>query len=1136
MSDRQPAPANRAVFLSYASQDAEAVERIAAALRAAGVEVWFDKNELVGGDAWDAKIRGQIKSCALFVPVISAHTNARREGYFRREWKLAVDRTHDMDEALPFLVPVVIDGTTDAGAFVPEKFREVQWTRLPGGETPDKFCARVKALLHGEVAPPDVRKSGLVVESMNQARGRDGRATPAKKFPRWALAVGAVLLLGVGAFLALRPRRGPEEHAQLVASPHLAAAHAPANPAAPTTPVEQVLAQALSIADRLTYTRDELAAAEDMAKHATELAPDSARAWGVWALTEATQILRNWDRSSKRLRDTESVARRALALDPNQVEALWALGQVLTAQKAATEAESMARQALRVRPDDNRAVRLLSDALGSQGRTEEQRVVLIEHLKRNPRDTILHYDLAKTYAGSADERGPSASDVTTALEQLDAALAGKRFASALQLKALYQIGWQGDLAAMRATLAELEKLPIFERAEDQPLFAAMWGALLEGQPERTLAVAALTSRPYLVHSLIASPRAWQAAMARTVAGQISLANLEWQAAEAALRERLRENPGAQLEAAQLAATLARLGRTEEAARLATPLAPMARETRDASLNLALVHYYAALGDAAGAAPYFRIALNRLPILTDHTLPLDPWWAKLRGQPEFEALLAEGKARIAAAKAVDKSPVAPASPPDKSVAVLAFADNSPNHDSEYYSDGISEELISALGKVPGLKVPAVTSSFYFKGKRVPMQEIAQQLGVAYVIEGSVMRIGDQVRISARLCRATDGFQEMSETFTRDAKNVFAVEEEIAGLIAKKLSLKLGVSSAVAAVNPRATELYLQAMQTRLMSDQAAAATLSEDLFQQALKLEPRFVRAHAALTGTWLLRAYSKGEIGRFDQRDGAALARLTARAREGVALDPASSDAHAALGLALALGWKVDEALDEMRRALAINPNDVNAHTGIGAGMRAMGDMDQALEEGRRAYELDPLAIGNLTTYGHALSEAGQYAAACAIYDRSLALQPTNKMTLTDKATALARLGRIDEAVTLVPGAQDRTDSPQDISDSLVAAQVMILRLAGRLSEAEALRPRLSSLDPTTSLALGRTEEALATLEPNAVTAMNAHFWVWDPLVDPIRNDPRFAKFLATLGLTEAHARAQAWRAAHPPEKPAAKP
>src|SRR3954464_4485897 len=106
----------KAVFLSYASQDADAARRICDALRAAGVEVWFDQNELVGGDAWDAKIRKQIAECALFVPLISAATQARHEGYFRLEWKLAAQRTHAMAEAKTFLLPVVIDGTSDAAA------------------------------------------------------------------------------------------------------------------------------------------------------------------------------------------------------------------------------------------------------------------------------------------------------------------------------------------------------------------------------------------------------------------------------------------------------------------------------------------------------------------------------------------------------------------------------------------------------------------------------------------------------------------------------------------------------------------------------------------------------------------------------------------------------------------------------------------------------------------------------------------------------------------------------------------------------------------------------------------------------------------------------------------------------------
>jgi TolB-like protein len=143
----------RAVFLSYASQDAEAAKRICESLRAAGIEVWFDQNELRGGDVWDQKIRQQIHDCALFVPIISANTESRTEGYFRLEWKLAVDRSHLMADDAAFLFPVVIDDTPDQTARVPDKFRSVQWTRLPAGAAPAAFSQRVAALLCGSAKP-----------------------------------------------------------------------------------------------------------------------------------------------------------------------------------------------------------------------------------------------------------------------------------------------------------------------------------------------------------------------------------------------------------------------------------------------------------------------------------------------------------------------------------------------------------------------------------------------------------------------------------------------------------------------------------------------------------------------------------------------------------------------------------------------------------------------------------------------------------------------------------------------------------------------------------------------------------------------------------------------------------------------
>jgi len=149
---------SRAVFLSYASQDTEAAQRICEALRTAGIEVWFDQSELRGGDAWDQKIRRQIHECTLFIPMISAHTTVRREGYFRLEWDLADQRTHRMARDRTFILPVCLDTTPAAGTDVPDSFHRVQWTRLPGGETPPAFLERVHQLLstEGSLAPEPV--------------------------------------------------------------------------------------------------------------------------------------------------------------------------------------------------------------------------------------------------------------------------------------------------------------------------------------------------------------------------------------------------------------------------------------------------------------------------------------------------------------------------------------------------------------------------------------------------------------------------------------------------------------------------------------------------------------------------------------------------------------------------------------------------------------------------------------------------------------------------------------------------------------------------------------------------------------------------------------------------------------------
>ena len=192
-----PEPSH-AVFLSYASQDAEAAQKICEALRAAGIEVWFDQSELRGGDAWDRKIRDQVRHCALFIPVISAHSQARLEGYFRREWKIAVDRKRDIADELVFLLPVVIDETPERGALVPEGFHEVQWTRLPGGAASQEFIKHVSRLLTGD---PDRPKPGVHALQPSPAPAPARRAAEFKsgsQLRMWLLLMAVAITFVVG--------------------------------------------------------------------------------------------------------------------------------------------------------------------------------------------------------------------------------------------------------------------------------------------------------------------------------------------------------------------------------------------------------------------------------------------------------------------------------------------------------------------------------------------------------------------------------------------------------------------------------------------------------------------------------------------------------------------------------------------------------------------------------------------------------------------------------------------------------------------------------------------------------------------------------------------------------------------------
>jgi tetratricopeptide (TPR) repeat protein len=203
----------KAVFLSYTSQDADAARRLCEGLRAAGLEVWFDQSELRGGDAWDAAIRRQIKTCALFVPLISASVRERTEGYFRLEWKLAIDRSHLMAAEKTFLLPVAIDETSEMDSAVPERFREVQWTRLPGGGPSAAFVDRVARLLALSGGAESLAGGARPPASAIPAARATGPASTepvvpalpraARKWP-WLLGAAAIALIAGAAWITQR--------------------------------------------------------------------------------------------------------------------------------------------------------------------------------------------------------------------------------------------------------------------------------------------------------------------------------------------------------------------------------------------------------------------------------------------------------------------------------------------------------------------------------------------------------------------------------------------------------------------------------------------------------------------------------------------------------------------------------------------------------------------------------------------------------------------------------------------------------------------------------------------------------------------------------------------------------------------
>ena len=1098
----------KAVFLSYASQDAEAARRICEALRAAGIEVWFDQSELVGGDQWDGKIRGQIGSCALFVPIISANTQTRLEGYFRREWKQAASRTHDMADEKTFLLPVVIDGTRDAEAKVPAEFKAVQWTKLPGGETPVAFCARVKRLLGG---------SEMEAGRPRPAERGEGTAPPKKQGKRW---LAPVIAGGVIALLALIFAR-PWEKAPTPTVP--AKSVETAKPAAASqSEAQKLVTQARKIyEDGDELNRDNLFLAEELVQRALTLDPAEPAAWELATLLSCQMIWHAIEDTQARREALLRQANRAVALAPDSVaaqlvfanaELVGRFGSAISSQGRSGETEASLQRLAQREPQNWKIQRTLGTFYRLTGRMDEAIRTLQQAIELSGGHPMATADLVNVFI----RRGRYAEAETL----LTGALGRQRSGRLLTFNLIVKCRWRGDVQGAAKDIADW---PDWLLQQDRGIAVAWQTALWARQPDLALHLVQQFPRQYVRDMTFSGPRAVLSARAQELAGNSVAAQSDWRAVLQLCDQDLAAN------AADITAlywkgwALARLGDQAGAQSAATLLQQRLQAVPG---NYIRSYTAAALWATVGWTDVAVATLQaELEKPTDYIslsragLELEPAFDPLRQDPRFVAMMERAPAPVLGPQA--SAPTPSSSPPadSKSVAVLAFANLSDDKGNEYFSDGISEELLNVLAKIPGLKVTARTSSFHFKGMNTAIPEIAAQLGVAYVLEGSVRKQGDKVRITAQLIKAADGFHVWSDTFTRDLKDIFAVQDEIAGLIAQQLQLKLGDKLEVKrAVNPEAYRLVLEGRQFWNMRTEEGFAK-AEAAFTKAIQVDPQFAEAHAGLGGVCVIRSiYRELDAVALDADD---LRRAVSEGRRALEIDPSSADAHAVLGYAQMMGNQLVDSDRHFQQALTLNPNSALVHCWYALLLSAQGRSDTSLRHYQKAAELDPLWFINLQMLGGSLAFAQRFDQSLGIIERAAALRTDVFIpNMAERAEVLLALGRKEEAFAAARHVLKHPDaSPRWHSDALA---IRVLWKGGRRQEAEEEAARLfarwpqdSYLRGFTLVALGRFDEALGFLEHTPSTMVRNIYW--DTMWDPWREDPRFQQLMVKFGRADEY-------------------
>jgi TolB-like protein/cytochrome c-type biogenesis protein CcmH/NrfG len=590
------------------------------------------------------------------------------------------------------------------------------------------------------------------------------------------------------------------------------------------------------------------------------------------------------------------------------------------------------------------------------------------------------------------------------------------------------------------------------------------------------------------------------------------------------------------------AVLAEFTSTDDAVRSAIEMRDrFAAETRSRGLGSHDVRVGVHVGDIVTAADgdVYGDGVNVAARIQGAAEPGHVWvsedvWRQLRQRPEFRfeargerelkgvaasvAMYNVGMQAGAPAPKVAPLLAPPTAPHKRSVAVLPFANMSASAENEYFSDGVTEEILALLARIEGLKVISRTSIMRYKGTDKPMRQIGQELGVASILEGSVRQAGQRVRITAQLIDAATDEHLWAERYDRDLEDIFAIQTDVAERIVEALRVRLTPKEqARLAERPtESIEAYQSYLTGRHFLSRRTEATLRQAIewFRKAVAADPEFAQAWAGLADTYaVLPSYSPTPGPE-------ACAEGRSAAERALALDPGLGEVHAALGLVAQHESNWEEAEREFRCALELAPGYATAYHWYGNFLSWRGRTEEALAALRRALELDPVSLPVHMAMGVALHYDRRFDEAIDIYRKAIEMDPGYVSAHQNLANSYLCQRRYEEALTeweIISGLDPRF--PPD----LVAEVRKGYALGGERGFWEAILEGLRSRPkvlgraydmPQACAQLGRIDEAFALIDELMVERSALAIQVpSDPLFDPLRSDPRYEKVLERLGL-----------------------